>query len=143
MFKCVECDRVFDEPICWKEGRGEYWGEPCYEGVAGCPYCKGGFEEAEQCAVCGEWFYLHELQGGVCEECINEHSDFDTCYDIGDDNPQNISINGFLAYFFDKAEIEDILKNILFESGVKYSEYADVDRDWFGEQIIMKRRDDK
>lgn len=42
MYKCNDCGRVFDEPHTWKESRGEFWGQPCYETLSGCPYCESG-----------------------------------------------------------------------------------------------------
>lgn len=48
MFVCVECGLEFDEPIEWKEYRGECFGFPAYEPMCGCPRCKGNFEEQEE-----------------------------------------------------------------------------------------------
>lgn len=39
--KCGNCGCVFDEDeIRWEEEyRGEFWGMPAYESMAGCPAC--------------------------------------------------------------------------------------------------------
>ena len=45
-YKCIECGCEFDEPI--KEERGEFWGMPCDETLAGCPHCRGEFLTMEE-----------------------------------------------------------------------------------------------
>lgn len=39
MLKCLDCGKTFEEVATWEESRGEFWGFPCYERMAGCPYC--------------------------------------------------------------------------------------------------------
>lgn len=41
MLKCEECGLIFDESevAVWRENRGEFWGQPCYETMRGCPKC--------------------------------------------------------------------------------------------------------
>ena len=43
MFKCGDCERLFDKPEIVRESRGEFWGMPAYEDVAICPYCGSEF----------------------------------------------------------------------------------------------------
>lgn len=139
MFKCCECGEVFEEAFFWNESRGEYWGFPCSEQMSGCPSCKGGFEEAEECEICGKYFLPTELHGGVCDECIKENSDFDICYEIGTENPETIKINGFLACLFSQSEIEYILKTELKKSkSIDCSEYIKNDIEWFGEELVKE-----
>lgn len=42
--RCYDCGRYFNnEDIRWvEEDRGEFWGVPCTERMAYCPYCKYG-----------------------------------------------------------------------------------------------------
>lgn len=139
MYKCLECGEVFEEPYYWSESRGEFWGFPCSEEVSGCPHCKGDYEEVEECGVCGEYFFADELHGGVCRGCIKEQADFNICYKIGADNPENVKINGFLMSFFTVSEIESILKDILIEKGLNdCSEYINGDLEWFGEEFLKE-----
>lgn len=77
MYICLECGAVFEEPETWEEGRGEFWGFPCSETVSGCPECGGDYEEALQCAECGEWFFTDELDDGLCEDCQEEEIEDD------------------------------------------------------------------
>lgn len=138
MYKCTECGAVFEEPKTWWESRGEFGGSPCSEEMSGCPNCgECGYEEAEQCEFCEKYFLEDELHGGVCEDCIKERSDFNTCYEIGANNPETIEINGLLMSMFSVTEIESILKNILIERGLtNCQEYINVDVEWFGEQLV-------
>lgn len=39
MIKCNDCKHYFDAPAQWKESRGEFWGQPAFETMTGCPYC--------------------------------------------------------------------------------------------------------
>jgi len=44
MLKCEDCGSIFDddELATWREDRGEFWGQPCFETVTGCPHCYSG-----------------------------------------------------------------------------------------------------
>lgn len=74
MYKCVDCETVFEEDDIaeWEESRGEFWGVPCTERVSGCPRCKGDFKRAYECESCGEWFFRDELEDGLCKSCQDE-----------------------------------------------------------------------
>ena len=45
MYKCAECGFIFEEPAVWTESRGEWFGYPAREEMAGCPRCRGGYDE--------------------------------------------------------------------------------------------------
>lgn len=74
MYKCVECDHIFEEgeQAEWYEDRGEFWGTPCSERVSGCPKCRGSYEEVFECKRCGAWSFEDELDDGLCELCQDE-----------------------------------------------------------------------
>ena len=72
MYRCIDCGAIFEDPVTWKESRGEYWGFPCSETMSGCPECEGDYEEALECKECGKWHSKEELDDGLCEACINE-----------------------------------------------------------------------
>lgn len=69
MFKCDDCGHLFEqgEEAIWEESRGEFWGQPCYETVSGCPKCKGDYSKIEPCKVCGG--YNHEAGECYCKDC--------------------------------------------------------------------------
>lgn len=138
MYKCEECGYVFEDAQHWEE-RHEFWGASCSEMWSGCPECSGGYEEAEQCKICGEWFLPNELHGGACGTCIKEQADFKTCYEIGKKHPETIKLNGVLCSFFSESEIEDILKKILIERNeTDCSDYINGDIEWFGEELVKE-----
>lgn len=81
-FICLECGRVFEEPIEWKEDRGECFGFPAYENLSGCPYCHEAYVEAYRCDCCGEWItdsYIKVDDKRFCNGCF-------TNYDLGDED---------------------------------------------------------
>lgn len=47
-YRCCNCGRLFDYDELKKveEGRGEYWGIPCYETMYYSPCCQDDYEEA-------------------------------------------------------------------------------------------------
>lgn len=77
MYKCVECDYVFDEPRSYSEDRtpgGAFEGGSFIYRYSGCPSCSGNYDEAVECDGCGEYFLQKELEWNtnLCEECIKE-----------------------------------------------------------------------
>lgn len=46
MYKCLECDALFDTPKKYIERHG--FDYPPYEEYYGCPGCGGGFEEVNE-----------------------------------------------------------------------------------------------
>lgn len=52
MYICGECGMIFDEIAHWEESRGEFWGQPAYERMSGCPYCHStDFDEYDPDAI--------------------------------------------------------------------------------------------
>lgn len=136
MFKCASCGHVFEE------GTQDKWTEPSGEQWEGCPSCGGCFEEAKQCSHCDEWFFEDdELFDGLCEKCIYDHADIDTCFEIGNECRTEIGINGFLYSMFNVEQIEEILIRELKEANPSESQIAhfiEEDKDWFAEQLKEK-----
>ena len=139
-YKCLECGHIFEEgeQARWEEHHPYGMGYAAEE-FSGCPICNGDFEETKQCEICGGEFLEDELNGGcVCDECIEEYSkDFDTCYNIANQDKQEIKINGLLATIFDTSEIEQILFEFLKKDGEKNDslKYIEQDKDWFAEKL--------
>ena len=77
MYKCIECDTVFEEgeEAEWEESRGEFWGVPCFEKMTGCPKCKGDYGEVIRCEKCKQWCFEDDLTDGLCECCYDEEDD--------------------------------------------------------------------
>lgn len=129
--KCVECGHIFDE--CEAKETKECWGFNY-----SCPICNGDFEKTVKCAVCKGEFLDEELNGGVCDECIDDYrKDFNRCYQISCGEVEKVEINALLATMFDVAEINQILIEYVLEKmpGVDCSQFIDADISWFGERI--------
>ena len=143
-FKCLSCGHIFEEgeQAVWEEHHPYGMGYAT-EKFSGCPVCNGSYEETTQCKICGGEFLYDELNGGcVCDECVEEYSkDFDACYNIANQDKQEIKINGLLATIFDTSEIEQILFEFLNKDGEKIDcseyieEYIEQDKDWFAEKL--------
>jgi hypothetical protein len=145
-YRCLECGHIFDEgeQAKWEE-YGEFWGVPYSQTESGCPLCKGDYEETKQCKICGSEHLKDELDGGVCEECIEKYRyDVDMCFNIGSKDTIEIELNGFLASMFDKQEIEEILLKELKEAQkctpIDCNEFVEADRDWFAEKLVEEVR---
>lgn len=76
-------------------------------------------EDAVRCDVCGEYFVEDDSNGydsHVCPDCLDETAyDWHFMRQLGEVNPVNIEINGFLASQFSVSEIEDLMWNALRE----------------------------
>ena len=70
MYKCNECGHLFEEgeEKIWRECMGECHGFPAYEEFAGCPICKGDYEEVKPCKVCGT--YDKDNDEDYCKNCV-------------------------------------------------------------------------
>ena len=139
-YKCLECGHIFEdgEEAAWPEYRGDCFGVESYEVVRGCPLCKGEFEKTIPCAICGSEHLEDELNGGVCDECIDSYrNDFDTCIKVSDGEYSEIKINALLATLFEPADIEQILKEYVREKmpNADCSDFIDGDLRWFGEHL--------
>lgn len=142
-YKCKDCGHIFEdcEVAHWKENRGEYWGQTCYEEYSGCPLCHGDYDETVRCEICGSEHLMDELFGGVCEKCINDHrNDFDACYSIYLGETESIRINALIAALLDESDINQILKEHIKNNfpEIDCSEIIDLDKDWFGEALAKE-----
>lgn len=130
MYICTECGEVFDN-ISW-------WIEPHGEELCGCPYCGGAAQKAKKCGVCGLYYLEEELNGGVCDECIDEYRrDFNSCYELSIGETTELKINSLLASLFEVSDIEQILKEFIRDrwQDADCSPFIDEDKEWFGEKI--------
>ena len=112
MWICIECGAVFENP------REYYEHDTGYHG-ADCPHCgSDDIDGAERCAECDEWVNEEYLVNGLCPACIEKYAeDYETVTAYGADRKEAVEINGFLAWAFTPAEIEEILERELKNSG--------------------------
>lgn len=105
MYKCLDCGMVFEEAITTHEGG--YPEEP----TAACPYCKSiDLEEVFHCIKCGEWFADDDMIGSICKDCLEKMLTNENAIQYGDEDRQEVTINGFMAWLYRGGEIEDILE---------------------------------
>lgn len=140
-YKCLNCGHIFE----WceaKEVKEDYGYEYC------CPICDGDFKETVKCSICKGEFLEDELNGGVCDECIDEYrKNFNACYEASLDETVEIKINALLASLFDVRDIEQILKEYIRDKwqDVDCSQFIDEDISWFGEMLSkeVKKNENK
>lgn len=130
-YKCLDCGHIFEEgeQLRWVESHGEE--------MQGCPKCNGAFEETKQCAICDGEFLPVELNGGVCDECIQkEKHNIKFCFELGEQiGKTEIKINPFLAEMFTDNEIERILLDELKKENADCSPFINEDKMYFGEKL--------
>ncbi len=138
---CLECGHTFEdgEQANWKESRGEFWGVSCFDTESGCPKCGGEYEEAVVCEICGAACLEDEINGGACNECINEYrKNFSVCHNISFGETKQIKINDLLASLFEPSDIEAILIEHIEKRcpDIDCSSFVDEDIYWFGEKLV-------
>lgn len=73
MYRCVYCDNLFEEGEQKEinESRGEHFGFPAYEAIAGCPICGSPYEEVSPCDLC-HGYTKKKGSESICEDCGSE-----------------------------------------------------------------------
>ena len=76
LFICLECNKVFEEPIRFYGEWLEHFGTPCRESFTASPCCESDYTEAEKCEICGEYT---EYDSGyiICNKCLCTTGDED------------------------------------------------------------------
>lgn len=67
--------------------------------------------EMVTCQICEQEVPDEECLYGVCDKCLAEAETMENAFAYGRSRPTSVNINGFLSWFFKRAEIETILKN--------------------------------
>ena len=151
---CLDCGNIFEEgeQITFQENKGEYFGETVYKKISGCPLCGGEYEESTSCAICGSEHLEENLNGGLCDECIDKYKhDVDMCFKIGSNDTDKVELNCFLASVFDKEDIEKLLFRELKERenymkellNYDYEKFVESDRGWFAERLLEELEKEK
>lgn len=135
MFKCCECGRLFEE------SEKAEWYEPHGEKMDGCPNCRGDYEEAFKCELCGEIYSASELTEGVCDSCIDEYkNDHEMCFKVGERGKDAVMLNSFIAEMFDADLIADVMFKYLKTANlgrlVDCSKFILSDKSFFAEKLV-------
>ena len=148
MLRCKYCGEVIGEEQLVKRAENPmiYGG---YTESYRCPCCGNDeFDEGELCEVCGKFFSSEfgddEGREGICDGCLDGFLSVETLLELGEEDREEIEINGFLRSAFSVSEIEEILTRELLSLPPSYldrerREYIDTDKDWFAETLKMKR----
>lgn len=142
MYKCLHCGSVLkDEELSVIREQVGWFGE-CEEKFA-CPYCHQDVENAKQCKICGSYHFDENMNGGVCDDCIEDKkNDIDLCFEIGKNCEESVSLNCFLLSMYSKEDIERILLEDLKKENtytrVDCKPFIDEDKEWFAEMMIKE-----
>lgn len=137
MYICIDCGSVFDESEIAVDSynHASHGERPAVEKWVCCPRCGGYITDAVACKVCGEWFYEDDLHGGVCDSCIEDNSDIETCMQVSNVK-ESVELDVFLLSMFSVDQIENILQEELRKcQTVDTKPFIDGDKDWFGERL--------
>lgn len=141
-YKCIECGHIFES------GEESRWTESYGEEMSGCPVCAGGYEETVQCSICGSEHLADELDGGVCEACVDEYRhDIGMCRKIGEKSKENVEINGFFASMYSAEEIEELIWRDMLNTqkikAVDCTPFIEADSIWFAENLAEEVNNDE
>ena len=151
---CKSCGEVVDEDeLNTVRCKVSDYAGGSYQTFTECT-CGGDYEEAKQCAECGEYFAEDEMSGEYCTECLKEHATVENAIESGNEATEKVSVNGFVAFVFSEEEINEILVGALekkIDSGTaganaiidKARDFCFDDATWFAEWLEEKRRDEK
>lgn len=91
MYKCYECDKVFESPMTYTEDSGEK--------MAACPRCGGAYMAVEKCSGCGEYFFPDMLYNGHwCDKCLLDRVTYKSFLDFMESGNRNILPDFMFAY---------------------------------------------
>lgn len=151
-YKCLSCGHTFEEgqQSTWFEKHG--LDKPPYEKISGCPICRGDYEETTPCLICGCEQFDDDLNGGVCDNCIDKYkNDVNMLFKIGANDTDNVELNCFLASIFKKEDIENLLFRELLERekymkellNYNYEKFVQSDKGWFAERLLEELEKEK
>lgn len=143
---CLDCGHIFceGEQVTWRESRGEYCGNSCYEQMSGCPLCFGQYVRSAKCKICKCESLEDDLHSGICEDCAKDYwKDFDFCYKVSKNfsektaYKEEVKILDLFARAFSEKKIEEILYEYAkaHPAELNLSLFFDIDKDWFCEEI--------
>ena len=135
-YKCLECGHIFENGEAREVREDDGY-------VYVCPICGGDFEKTVKCALCKGEFLEDELNGGVCDECIDEYrNQAKICVDISEQEgtKAKINVNYLIPFILSEEDINDILIEYIKKEkpNADCGEYIDEDISWFGEMLAKE-----
>lgn len=143
MYICEYCGKEFSDPKSVGERHYELLSNPKeYFNVSPC--CEAGFEEAEKCEICGNFFYCGNLFGGICDECLgNYRKNYDVLLRISEEDTEEILIPRLFISVIGKSEIISVLGNYIKNNDIDCISYISDDKYFFGESVSELINNDK
>lgn len=142
-YKCLECGHIFEEGESKRIREDDGY-------ICVCPICGGDFKKTVNCSICRGEFLEEELNGGVCDECINEYrNQAKVCIDIAEKEgtKSKINVNYLISCILSEEEINHILIEYIKNEkpNADCGEYIDEDISWFGEKLAeeVKKNENK
>lgn len=135
-YKCLECGHIFENGEAREVREDDGY-------VYVCPICGGDFEKTVKCSLCKGEFLEDELNGGVCDECIDEYrNQTKICIDISEQEgtKAKINVNYLIPFILSEEDINDILIEYIKKEkpNADCSAYIDEDISWFGEMLAKE-----
>lgn len=135
-YKCLECGHIFENGEAREVREDDGY-------VYVCPICGGDFEKTVKCSLCKGEFLEDELNGGVCDECIDEYrNQAKICVDISEQEgtKAKINVNYLIPFILSEEDINDILIEYIKKEkpNADCGEYIDEDISWFGEMLAKE-----
>ena len=135
-YKCLECGHIFENGEAREVREDDGY-------VYVCPICGGDFEKTVKCSLCKGEFLEDELNGGVCDECIDEYrNQAKICVDISEQEgtKAQINVNYLIPFILSEEDINDILIEYIEKEkpNADCSAYIDEDKSWFGEMLAKE-----
>lgn len=127
-YECNHCGYLFDisDAATRREAVAPYGEGIAYDYFDVCPRCgDGNLSTVEVCDICGDIVAYGDLDGGVCENCMQTmRYDTKLCLKYGRRNKEIVALNSFLLYMFDANDIEQLLTNALNDT---IKQFGDID----------------
>lgn len=135
-YKCLECGHIFENGEAREVREDDGY-------VYVCPICGGDFEKTVKCSLCKGEFLEDELNGGVCDECIDEYrNQAKICVDISEQEgtKAKINVNYLIPFILSEEDINDILIEYIEKEkpNADCGAYIDEDISWFGEMLAKE-----
>lgn len=130
MLICEKCGSLFED---------DYEKDICH--------CGGFLEEARMCELCGDYFSERQLILGVCKDCLDSSADLFSAIELGEENPETIKVNGFIASLGEKT-INALLAKVIKEDTVlsvlieKAEDYCLKDKECFADFLTQEKADE-
>lgn len=141
MFICLHCGHEFEEP---HNRYNKRWSDSD-DSEPTCPNCGSeDIEEALVCEECGAVKSSDDIINGICSGCLTEAAeDYKTAFEYGSERTEVVELNGVIASYLSRNQIEAILVNYIMNNGDIFQaakDFALDDKYDFAEWLSERRK---